>query len=391
MTTSRNFELVRSPYGLKISYRWYRRSNIFLFVFFLIWTIPFIYVLSILLSSAISSGELDWGLLFLIPFLAFGFAFLYWGLAGLVNKTVIDIQGGRIGISHHPLPWFGTREFSTADVEQIYVRDQATERTNSGNIVQMRTLMMRLHDRKEVKLVRNIDSIDSARYLEKTIESTLRICDQGVEGECIEAVTDRALKQIDWQNQDLSSMTKAHLSMTGSLKPSWTLTSYEDGRTIATFAPHKGIGLNRPLLITAIIVIGLFSLIFFLESSSSDGVPFQLFFLPVVCVAILLFAYRTMGTQIYTTENGMFQYRSRRAKGALNSFGFDCIDVNDRSCHFKADAGVIQYGGGDTYRFVSGASLTAAPQGTNILRADLRDVSVILFRGSVWITPNRLS
>ncbi len=382
MDTTSNFELFRSPYGLKISYRWYRRSNIFLFAFFLIWTIPFVFVLSLMLGDAISSGELDWGLLLLIPFIAFGFIFLYWGLAGLINKTVIDIQGGKVKISHHPLPWFGTREFSTVDVEQVYVRDQISERTSSGNIVELRTLMMKLRDGKKIKLVRNIESIDSARHLESIIESTLHICDKRVEGECIESVTDRALKQIDLKDQDLSSMTKAHLSMTGTLNPSWTLTSNEDGRTIATFAPRKGTGLNRPLLITATIVIGLFTLIFFLESSSSGGIPFQLFFLPVVCAVILLFAYRTMGTRVYTTENGMFQYRSRRAKGALNSIGFDCIDVNDRSCHFKADSGVIQYGGGDSYRFVSGASLRASPQGTNILRADFRDVSVILFRGT---------
>ncbi len=186
------------------------------------------------------------------------------------------------------MPWFWNREYSTADVEQVYVRDQATERTFTGKIVELRTLMMKLRDGKKVKLVRSIESIDSARFLESTIESTLRICDKPVEGECIESVTDRALKQIDWQDQDLSSMTKAHLSMTGTLNPSWTLTSYEDGRTIATFAPRKGIGLNRPLVITATIVVGLFSLIFFLASSSSDGVPFQLFFLPVVCAAILL-------------------------------------------------------------------------------------------------------
>lgn len=379
---SRSYELVRTPYGLKISYRWFRSSNIFLFVFFLIWTIPFVFALSFLLEAAISSGELDWGLLFLIPFIAFGSIFLYWGLANLINKTVIDIQGGKIKISHHPLPWFGTREFSTADVEQVYVRDQATERTFTGKIVELRTLMMKLRDGKKVKLVRSIDSSDSARYLESIIESTLRICDKRVEGECFESVTDRAMKQIEWQEQDMSSMTKAHLSMTGTLNPSWSLTSYEDGRTIASFVPRKGIGLNRPLLITATIVVGLFTLIYFLASSSSDGVPFQLFFLPVVCAVILLFAYRTMGTRIYTTENGMFQYRSRRAKGALNSIGFDCIDVNDRTCHFKADSGVIQYNDGDTYRFVSGASLRVAPRGANILRADLRDVSVILFRGT---------
>jgi hypothetical protein len=177
-----------------------------------------------------------------------------------------------------------------------------------------------------------------------------------------------------------SHMIKAHLTMRGKLNPSWVLSSYEDGSTISTFAPDRGVGINRPLVYTAAILIGMFSLIFFLAYSSSGGVPPQLLFIPLVLIAIMLFAFRTMGARTYSAKSGKFQYRARRTKGKLNTIGYDCISVADRSCLFSVDDREVRFNDGTTFSYVSGATFLGV-RNSNVLRADLRQVNIMLLEG----------
>ena len=65
-------------------------------------------------------------------------------------------------------------------------------------------------------------------------------------------------------------MTKAHLTMKGKLNPSWELSSYDDGSIISTFAPDRGVGVNRPLIYTAAILIECLSTILLGLSTSDD-------------------------------------------------------------------------------------------------------------------------
>lgn len=377
---SKNFELDRSPYGLKISYRWYRRSNIFLFVFILIClTIPLLFTMLLLLSNAITSGEVSWSILFPIPFLVGGMLILYWSLAGLVNWTTIKVQGGKLSVHHHPLPWFGQRDYSASEVEQVYIKKAVQERSSSGKITELYTLLFRLKDGKKVKLVRNIDFFENAQYLERSIESALHICDQKVEGECIESISDRAHKQIETISKDLpSSMSEAHLSQVGRLNPSWELTSNDDGRTLATFTPAKGIGSNRQLVYTGVILAFMFSVILFLSWSEAGSFPPQLLILLVVFIALLFYSYRTLGSRTYLSEKGRFQYRLRRKKGSLNSMAFECLNVDDRTCSFTEEAGTIKFSDGTSFHYTSGARVLFGGR-YGIMRSDFRSVDILLF------------
>jgi hypothetical protein len=376
---SKNFELHRSPYGLKISYRWYRRSNIFLFVFMLIWTLPFLFVMFLLLSDTITSGEVSWTILFPIPFLVGGILILYWSLAGLINWTTIEVQGGKLSVHHHPLPWFGQRDYSASEVDQVYIKEAVQERSSSGEITELHTLLIRLKDGKKVKLVHNIDSFENAQYLESTIESALHICDQRVDDECIDSISDRALKQIETMSKDLpSSMSEAHLSQIGRLNPSWELTSNDDGRTLATFTPDKGIGVNRQLVYTGVILAFMFSIILFLSWSAAGSFPLQLLFLPVVFIAILLYSYRTLGSRTYLSQKGRFQYRAKTKKGSLNSMTFECLNVDDRTCSFTEEAGTIKFSDGARFHYTSGARVLNGGR-YGVMRSDFRSVDILLF------------
>jgi hypothetical protein len=124
----------------------------------------------------------------------------------------------------------------------------------------------------------------------------------------------------------------------------------------------------------------MFSLIFFLGFSSSGDFPLQFLFIPLVLIIIMFFAFRTMGARTYATKSGRFQFRARRTKGELNTMGFDCIGVDDRSCLFAADNKEVRFNDGAVFSYVSGANFTGGRQ-NNVFRADLRNVNIMFFEG----------
>jgi len=312
--------------------------------------------------------------------LLFGLFMLYIGIVSAFNHSVIRIENGRLTKESKPLPWLGSRSFSTFDVKQIFVENGMRE-NNFGRTTQYYDLHMDLKEGKGVILLSGISTFEDARRLERMIEDILHICDVGMDRECVESQSQRAMDNIDvLLSGEGTHMTKAHLTMRGKLNPSWELSSYEDGSMISTFAPDRGVGINRPLLYTAAILIGMFSLIFFLVYSSSGGIPLQLLFIPLVLIAIMLFAFRTMGARTYSAKSGRFQYRARRTKGKLNTMGYDCISVADRSCHFTVDDKVVRFNDGAIFSYVSGATFLGG-RSNNAFRADLRYVNIMLFEG----------
>lgn len=376
-----NVQITQNPGSLELSRRSKGPMGYFFIFFGGIWLLFTASLLASVISGG-SSGAIDWsGLLLSIPLLLLGLFLLYFGIISAFNRSVIRIENGRLARENKPLPWFGSRSYGTFDVNQVYI--QTGMRENSfGRTTQFYDLMMDLKGGKSARLLSGISSFDDAKRLEKTIEDILHICDREVDKECTESQSQRVMDSIETIGSDATSgMTKAHLAMRGKLNPSWELSSYDDGSIISTFAPDRGVGINRPLIYTAAILVGMFSLIFFLGFSSSGGFPVQFFFIPLVLIVIMLFAFRTMGARTYATKNGRFQYRARRAKGKLNTMGYDCIGVDDRSCLFAADNKEVRFNDGAVFSYVSGASFTGGRQ-NNVLRADLRNVNIMFFEGN---------
>jgi hypothetical protein len=376
-----NVQITQNPGSLELS----RRSKGIMGYFFIFFGGIWLLFTSFLLTSVISggsSGPIDWsGLLLSIPLLLLGLFMLYFGIVSAFNRSVIRIENGRLAKENEPLPWFGSRSYSTFDVNQVFVQTGMRE-SSFGGTTQFYDLMMDLKDGKKARLLSGISSFNDAKRLEQMVEEFLHICDREVDKECTESQSQRVLNNIDTIGSDAtSSMTKAHLTMKGRLNPSWELSTYDEGSIISTFAPDRGIGFNRPLFYTAAILVGMFSIIFFLGLSSTDGFPFQLLFIPLVLIIIMLFAFRTMGTRTYATKNGRFQYRARRTKGKLNTMGYDCISVTDRSCLFVADNKEVRFNDGAVFSYVSGATFLGGGR-NNIFQADLRNVNIMLFEGN---------
>jgi hypothetical protein len=161
---------------LTIAYRWFSLKYIFLTLFCVFW----MGFLAVWYLFAFATR--NW-IIAALPalHLAVGLGLCYATVAGFVNTTTIRIDGSRLSVRHHPLPWRGNREIAAADVKQLYCEQKVTRGRNGVSYSYDLGALLRDGARKTI--VSGIDSPDLPLYLEQHAESWMRITDQPVAGE----------------------------------------------------------------------------------------------------------------------------------------------------------------------------------------------------------------
>jgi DNA-directed RNA polymerase subunit RPC12/RpoP len=125
------------------------------------------------------SGKAPWIMIvFPIAHVAVGIGLTYSTLAGLLNRTYIEIDANEMAIWHDPLPWTGETKVPVREIAQLY----CTEVRGSKGTSTYR-LFMETSDGRSKKLLSNLTSPDTGLFLEQQIESWLHITDVPVPGE----------------------------------------------------------------------------------------------------------------------------------------------------------------------------------------------------------------
>lgn len=161
---------VRERGPLVITRRWFRPLHLFLLVFAMVWDG---FLVSWYAAVARTGGSIE--MLFPLLHVAAGVAVTYAAVTGLVNRTVLRVEGGKLSVRHGPLPWIGNVEIETARLRQLYVR-RRMHHTKNGTYYtwsvqadtddfETITLLARLHDREQ------------AEYIEWAVEAHLGIED----------------------------------------------------------------------------------------------------------------------------------------------------------------------------------------------------------------------
>ncbi|HET7228897.1 MAG TPA: hypothetical protein VFJ16_02715 [Longimicrobium sp.] len=161
---------------LTIAYRWFSPKFIFLTFFCIFWD----GILLVWYATALASGA--W-LMALFPVLhvAVGIGLTYWVLCGYVNTTTIRLDGSRMSVRHHPLPWPGNRDYAFAQVAQLYCEEKVSRGRNGVSCTY--NLGALLHDGKRKTVISGADSPDLPLFLEQHAEAWMRITDVPVAGE----------------------------------------------------------------------------------------------------------------------------------------------------------------------------------------------------------------
>lgn len=165
--------------ALEINMDWRRSRKSFTFFFTIFWNL-FMFVW---MSIALGTGEIAM-LLFGIPFLVVGAYLAYTSFAWLINTTNIYVDEQYVAIEHRPISWLLQKDayYAPDQVDQLYVKREQIGSVNDNPVYGF-TVMMRLHDGKELKMVEHLHAESAACLIEQRIEEYLGIVNRPVAGE----------------------------------------------------------------------------------------------------------------------------------------------------------------------------------------------------------------
>lgn len=163
-------------YGLTLQYRWFSAKFIFMALFCLFWD----GFLVVWYAMALGSGNLVMTVFPILHVLA-GIGITYWTIAGFVNSTTVMIDGSRLRVSHHPLPWGRTVELRRFEVKQLFCEEKVSRGKNGPSYTYNLSALLQTGERR--KLVSGLDTPEIPLYLEQHAEEWLEIRDESVAGE----------------------------------------------------------------------------------------------------------------------------------------------------------------------------------------------------------------
>jgi hypothetical protein len=121
-------------------------------------------------------------LLFPLIHVAIGVGFTYYTLAGLFNKTFIDVTDYEVSISHAPLPWPGAQKINSAQLKQLYCQEHiSTNRRGTKRMYSVNAILK--GDNIRVTLLSGLNKPEQAFFVEQEVEKYLDIPDSHVPGE----------------------------------------------------------------------------------------------------------------------------------------------------------------------------------------------------------------
>jgi len=164
---------------LTITWRWYSPKYIVTALFCVIW----FGLLAVVYGIAIANRN---PYLLVLPVLhvVLGALMAYGTLGGFLNTTTVRIDGSRLRVRHHPLPWPGNADYPIARVRQLYCQQTITRR-RSGTYYgySLRALM---HDGTRATIIDGVDTPELPLFLEQHAEAWMRIPDARVPGEMVQ-------------------------------------------------------------------------------------------------------------------------------------------------------------------------------------------------------------
>lgn len=158
---------------LRITRRWFSAQHLFTLFFAIVWNSFMV----VWIAGAISQGGLTM-LLFSIAHIALGVWVAYKALTALLNRTVIEIDRGRLTVRHGPIPAAGNRDVALDDLRQLFTTEIAdSEGAPTCDLHAM------VSNGPAITLVKELTDVRQALFIERAIEDHLEWVDQPVAGE----------------------------------------------------------------------------------------------------------------------------------------------------------------------------------------------------------------
>ena len=113
-----------------------------------------------------------------------GISIGYYVLARFLNKTSLKINRDKLKVKVGPLPWFGSKEFETKVIRQLYVERYVPYTRNRMPVINYQVKII-LDGHVNSVLLKGIEQYHNALAFEVLTEKYLNIEDQEVEGDVL--------------------------------------------------------------------------------------------------------------------------------------------------------------------------------------------------------------
>lgn len=173
------FTFEQHPEGIELQYRWLGKQHWALLFFALFWN----GFLVVWVGIALSTGA--WIMIvFASLHIAIGVGIGYYVLSGFLNKTSIMIRRQEIGIKHAPIPMLGNPDkiIDRRSIEQVYCKQRVAYTSNDMPVHVFDVHYIEKGGGDET-LVRGLDKLNQAIFIEQQIERIYRIEDRPVDDE----------------------------------------------------------------------------------------------------------------------------------------------------------------------------------------------------------------
>jgi hypothetical protein len=168
--------------GLRLTRRWFVWAALFLTFFCVAWDsfLIFWYAMAVGMGGG---GAFSWiAIIFPVAHVAAGVGLTYFTLALYLNRTVLEVNNGRLTVRSGPLPWPGNRDLDVSEVEQIFCQE-STSRSRNGNVSFSYNVSAVLKGGRKETLLSSLPNQDQALFVEQLVEAYLGIEDRPVGGE----------------------------------------------------------------------------------------------------------------------------------------------------------------------------------------------------------------
>ncbi|MBS2023998.1 MAG: hypothetical protein JST92_16465 [Deltaproteobacteria bacterium] len=156
--------------------RWYSFGAWFLLFFAAFWNGALVLFISSILSGPAPKPVLLFGSLHIAVGLFVGYA----AICMFLNRTDVSVDGQRLRVRHHPMPWPGQVELDTADVRQLWVKERISRGKTTSYSYQLHA---RLPNGSSKQVLSGLATPELAFFFEQQLEGRLGLEDEAVDGE----------------------------------------------------------------------------------------------------------------------------------------------------------------------------------------------------------------
>lgn len=177
------FTVVEEPRELTITWRWFRPSVFFLLFFTIAWNGFLLVWYGAALGISVGGGGAASLCMILFPLghVAVGIGLTYLVAAVFLNKTIVTVDSLALQVRHTPLPWYPAPKIPVDDLEQLFIK-QKVRHTKSGPTSRFELRAVTRNETSKVVL-KQLEEVEQALWLEQAIEDRLGIRDRAVAGE----------------------------------------------------------------------------------------------------------------------------------------------------------------------------------------------------------------